>query len=297
MTTSRASVQKPTLPARAQRQSRLRWELLDGLIRKDLQVKYQGSVLGFLWSLANPLLLLVVYTFVFGVVLKSGIPDFGYYLLAGLLAWNFFAGSVSTATQAVIGNAGLVQKVPFPHSVLPLASVGFNVVHLVLQYAVMMVVMAVTGFTNFLRVDLLLVVPALLVALILAVGVSFLVAALNVRYRDTQHIVDILLMAGVWMSPIVYAFPLVKQELGGFWSALYWLNPMADVGITMQKALYANDTATITLSNDSLTTVLPGPGWAFYLERLAVGGGVSLVLLALGIYVYRRMSADFAENL
>ncbi len=77
-------------------------------------MKYQGSVLGFLWSLANPLVLLVVYSFVFGVVLKSGIPHFGYYLLSGLLIWNFFAGSVATACGCVVGNAGLVQKVPFP---------------------------------------------------------------------------------------------------------------------------------------------------------------------------------------
>ena len=90
---------------RTRAQNRVRWELLSGLIRKDLKVKYQGSVLGFMWSLANPLLLLVVYSFVFQVVLKSGIPKCGYFLLSALLVWNAFAGSVSTATDAVVGNA------------------------------------------------------------------------------------------------------------------------------------------------------------------------------------------------
>ena len=95
-------------------QGRLRWELLSGLVRKDLKVKYQGSTLGFLWSLANPLLLLAVYSFVFQVVFKSGIPSFGIYLMSGLLIWNAFQSSVMVAAGSVIGNAGLVRKVPLP---------------------------------------------------------------------------------------------------------------------------------------------------------------------------------------
>ena len=99
---------------RSRAQGRVRWELLVGLVRKDLKVKYQGSVLGFLWSLANPLLLLVVYTFVFQVVLKSGIPQFGFYLLSGLLVWNMFAGAVGTSTAAVVGNVGAGEEGPLP---------------------------------------------------------------------------------------------------------------------------------------------------------------------------------------
>src|ERR1044071_8301303 len=94
---------------RSRAQGRVRWELLVGLVRKDLKVKYQGSVLGFLWSLANPLLVLVVYTFVFQVVLKTGIPQFGFFLLSGLLLWNAFAGAVGTSAGAVVGNASLVK--------------------------------------------------------------------------------------------------------------------------------------------------------------------------------------------
>lgn len=279
---------------RARRQNTLRWELLSGIIRKDLQVKYQGSVLGFLWSLANPLLLLVVYTFVFQVVLRSGIPKFGFYLLAGLLIWNFFAGTVGTATQAVVGNAGLVQKVPFPLAVLPLATVGYHLVHLVLQVAVMMIVMALSGFTDFLDLSLLWVVPATLVALILAVGVAFLVAALNVRFRDTQHIVEILLMAGFWLNPIVYAVALIRHQIGGtIWETLYWLNPMASVVATMQRGLYA---APLTIQGSDELVLASSNSW-WYVEKLAIGGAVSVALLVLGLWVYRRMSADFAENL
>ena len=90
---------------RARAQRRVRWELLLGLIRKDLKIKYQGSALGFVWSLINPLVLLAVYTFVFQIVLRAGIPKFGFFLLAALLPWTFLSGSVTFATDAVVGNA------------------------------------------------------------------------------------------------------------------------------------------------------------------------------------------------
>jgi ABC-2 type transport system permease protein len=282
-----------TAQQRARAQSRVRWELLVGLVRKDLRVKYQGSALGFLWSLANPLLLLVVYTFVFQVVLKSGVPLFGFYLLSGLLVWNAFAGSVGTACGAVVANGGLVKKVRFPLAVLPLSTVGFAMVHFVLQLAVLIVAMLVAGHTDFLGPHLLLAVPAIAVALTFTVALSFLVAALNVRYRDTQHVVEVVLMAGFWVNPIVYSASLVRHELeshGLFWA--YFLNPMAGVVTAMQRALYAQDPV---MANGQ--RVLADDGYLFYLEKLGIGGLVSVFLLVLGLRTYRRLSADFAEVL
>ena len=222
---------------RTRAQRRVRWELLVGLIRKDLKVKYQGSALGFLWSLANPLMLLVVYSFVFQVVLKNGVPRFGFFLLSGLLIWNMFAGSVGFATEAVVGNAGLVKKVRFPLNVLPLTPVGFNLVHFALQLLVLLAVMAVTGSVGFAGPQLLLAIPAIAVATLFTIGLSYLVAALNVRYRDTKHIVEIVLMAGFWLCPIVYSISLVKPHLHGWKEIVYYLNPMSGVVVTMQRAL------------------------------------------------------------
>lgn len=281
--------------ARARAQRQVRWELLTGLVRKDLKVKYQGSVLGFLWSLMNPLVLLVVYTFVFQVVLKSGIPRFGYYLLSGLLIWNAFAGSVSMATDAVVGNSGLVKKVRFPLGVLPMASVGFNLVHYVLQVIVLIAAMAVTGDTGFLSVHLLLLVPALIVALTLTTGLSFLVAALNVRYRDTKHIVEVTLMAAFWMSPIVYSVSLVAVHLRKGLYLLYYLDPMNSVIVSSQSALYGENPRLAAYGAGA--RVLADPGMLFYLERLGLGFAVSVCILALGLRSYRRLSADFAEEL
>jgi ABC-2 type transport system permease protein len=281
---------------RAARQRVVRRELLTGLVRKDLKVKYQGSVLGFAWSLANPLLTLAVYSFVFGLVLKAGIPAFGFYLMSGLLLWNAFATAVGSACAAVVANAGLVKKVPFPLGVLPLSSVAFAIVHYVLQLFVLVVVMIAFGEWRHWDAGLLLLPPALLVALTFMIAISFLVAALNVRYRDTQHIVDVVLLAGMWLNPIVYSATQLRARLEKhhLWD-VYFLNPMADVVVAAQRALYG--TGRTFQSGTGKQEVLPDSGLMFYVTRLGIGFAVSLVILVATYRLYNRMSADFAEEL
>jgi len=164
-------------------------------------------------------------------------------------------------------------------------------VHFALQVFVLLVVMAVTGNTQFAGPQLLLAVPAIAVAVLFTVAVSFLVAGLNVRYRDTQHVVEVALMAGFWINPIVYSVSLVHNELGNLYG-LYYLNPMAGVVVAMQRAIYAQNPV---LPGGS--PVLASDDYAFYLEKLGIGALVSAVLLGLGLWVYHRLSADFAEEL
>nr|WP_307874590.1 ABC transporter permease [Frankia nepalensis] len=281
------------LARRSRAQSRVRWELLASLIRKDLKVKYKGSTLGFAWSLANPLLLLVVYTFVFQVVFKSGVPRFGIYFLAGLLVWNAFAHSVATACGSVVGNANLVKKVRFPLPVLPLSAVGFAAVHFVLQLLVLVVLIAALGYP-LLGGGLLLLVPAGAVALVFTIGMAMLVSALSVRFKDTPHLVEVALMGWMWLNPMVYAFGMIQDRLQEY-TWLYLLNPMAIVVATFQRALYID--ATTTKADGSTLRILADPGYAFYLEHLAAAGAVSLAVLGLGIWVFRKLQADFAEDL
>lgn len=279
------------LDHRSRTQTRVRWELLRNLIRKDLKVKYKGSTLGFAWSLANPLLLLVVYTFVFQIVLKTGIPRFGIYLLSGLLVWNAFSGSVMAACGSVVANANLVKKVRFPLLVLPLSAVGFSAIHFLLQLVVLFAVVLGLGY-SLVGPELLLLVPAGTVAIVFTVAVSLLVSALNVRYRDTQHLLEVALLAWFWVNPMVYAFGLIESRLHE-WTWVYLLNPMAVVVTAFQRAIYdppeGNSTGTASILADT--------GYAFYLEHLAIAGAISLALLALGLRVFRRMQADFAEDL
>lgn len=280
----------PLTGTRESSQTRLTFALIRQLIRKDLKVKYQGSSLGFVWSLANPLLMLVVYTFVFQFVLRSGVPMFGFFLLSGLLIWNFFSLGVSGAATSVIANAGLVKKVPFPHSALPLAQVGFAGVQVLLQFAVFLAALVVAGWAP-IRPEVFLVLPALVVAVVLTIGLGLFVAATTVRLRDTQHILEVLMFSWMWVTPIIYPAGMVTQLLGT-WQWLYYLNPMAGVAVSFQRALYGivyyPDTGQLLLASDSM---------AFYLLVLGIGLCVSGLILWLGVWQFRRLSRDFAEEL
>jgi ABC-2 type transport system permease protein len=271
--------------ARAAAQSRIRWELLANLVRKDLKVKYKNSTLGFVWTLANPVLYLAVFTLVFGLFLPNNVPNFAVYFMAGLLVWNFFNTATLTATGSVVGNANLVKKVPFPRIVLPLSSVGFAGVHFALQLGVFAVFLLLLHRQTF-GPQLVLALPALAVLLVFTVALSLIVASLNVIYRDVQHLWELALVAWFWLCPIVYAMDTVRDRLsarGLFW--VYMLNPMAAVITSMQRAIYRD----------------PGPlaadGYAFYLTWLGVDGAVSLGLLALGVWLFRRFEDNFAEEL
>jgi ABC-2 type transport system permease protein len=279
--------------ARALAQTRVRWELLANLVRKDLKVKYKNSALGFAWSLANPLLYLAVFSIVFSkLLLRGGIPRFPIYLMSGLLVWNFFATGVMGATGAVTGSANLVKKVRFPRIVLPLASVGFAAVHFVLQLGVLFAVLVVF-YRDLFGPQLWLLLPTLAVAVAFTVGMSLLASSLNVRYRDVEHLLEVALLAWFWLTPIVYPLALVRQELKGlFW--LYMANPMATVVAAMQRAIYRHPDP---LKDGQVVHVLASGGYGFYLRWLGVIGAVSLVLIALGLFTFRRLEADFAEEL
>ena len=122
-------------------------ELLVNLVRKELKVRYKNSSLGFLWSMLNPLMYLVVFYVVFQLVLKAGIPYFPVFLLSGLLAWNLFSSSLAGATGSITGNASLVNKVWFPREILPLAAIGANFVHFLLQGMVLVIALVVIPYS------------------------------------------------------------------------------------------------------------------------------------------------------
>jgi len=277
--------------ARAAAQSRVRLELLTELVRKDLKVKYKNSALGFIWSLANPLLYLAVFTLVFDKLLKNGIEAFPVLFMSGFLVWNFFNLATLSGTGSVVGNANLVRKVRFPRVVLPLSSVGFAAVHFVLQLGVLLVVLALF-YRDAFGPQLVLLVPALAVVLVFATAMALLASALNVRYRDVEHLLEVILLAWFWLTPIVYPVTYVRDELAGspWLFRLYLANPMTGVVTAMQRAIYVHP---VTGGRQ----ILPAGGYGFYLTWLGVGGAIALALLAAGLWTFRRLQADFAEEL
>jgi ABC-2 type transport system permease protein len=281
--------------ARGAAQSRVRLELLTELVRKDLKVKYKNSALGFIWSMANPLLYLAVFSLVFNVLLHNGVPSFAVLFMAGFLVWNFFNLATLTATGSVVGNANLVRKVRFPRIVLPLSSVGFSGVHYLLQLLVLFVVL-VPFYPAAFGPQLWLLVPALAVAVTVAVAMSLLASALNVRYRDVEHLLEITLLAGFWLTPIVYPVTVIRDRVAGHgWLFdLYMASPMTAVVVAMQRAIYVHPVVTV---DGKPRQILPADGYGFYLTWLGVAGAVALVLLAVGLWTFRRLQADFAEEL
>jgi ABC-2 type transport system permease protein len=282
--------------ARARAQGSVRWELLVQLVRKDLKVKYQGSALGFAWSLANPLLLLGIYYLIFGIVLDNGVPAFPIYLMAGLLPFTAFSSAVTAASGTVVGNAGLVKKVRFPLQVLPLSAVGYAAVHFVLQMGVLLVI-AAAFHREVLNAGLVLLVPALALLVLFATALAYLVAALNVRYRDTAHVVEVAMLMWFWLQPILYPLGFVKEALADrdlpLWP--YFLNPMATVVTTFQRAIYA--VPTYSGPDGTQQDALLDDGFAPYLVNLAIGFAIAGALFLFARSVFRRMQADFAEEL
>ncbi len=265
-------------------------EILLNLIRKELKVKYAASVLGAVWSVLNPIVFLVVFSFVVRV-LGNSVPDYPVYLLSGLLAWNLFGAALQSGARSVLDNSNLVKKVAFPREILPLSSIGVALVDYVLQIAVLLLIMLVSGFG--LHWPELALFPLAFAALLaFTTALTFGLAALNVRYRDVGHLLNIALLVWFWVTPIVYAEALVQEQLAGrdlLW-ALYLANPLTPIVGGMHRALYASPSpdGTPVLFQVSL-------GWLALV--LAVVLVLSLVVLRFTWGYFFTRSGDFAEEL
>lgn len=265
-------------------------EILQNLIRRELKVKYAASVLGAVWSLLNPLVFLAVFSFVV-VVLGNQLPNYPVYLLSGLLAWNLFSAALQGGSRAVLDNSNLVKKVAFPREVLPLAAIGVALVDYALQVAVLVLFMAVTGF-GFRWPELALFPLAFVSLLACTTALALWLAALNVRYRDVGHLLNIALLVWFWGTPIVYAAGLVQDQLADndvLW-ALYWLNPLVSLIGGVQRALYG------TVAPEGVP-VLFDVSLASLALALVIVLVVSLVVLRFTWGYYFARSGDFAEEL
>ena len=210
-----------------------RRELIKNLVIRQLKVRYKSSSLGFLWSLLNPLLMMFVYWIVFSKLLRfRGIENFKAYLATGLFAWNFFAGSLSDSANSIVGNVSLVKRVYFPRFILPLSAVLTNLVNFLFSLVVLFLLFAFWG------VDIKLCILALplviVIELILALGFSFFLSGLNVLFRDVEHILQVVLLAWFFLTPIVYERGLIPARF----QHLYLCNPMTSIIVCYQSILY-----------------------------------------------------------
>ena len=256
--------------------------LLYHLVQRDLKARYKNSALGFLWSLLNPLAMMVVFSAVFTFMFPShDIPLYPVYILCGLLPWNFFNAGVMASVNSVVGSAGLVKKVYFPREILPIATVLSQLVNFLLALVVLFAALAVLQgkFTPWLWM-----LPiVILIQTCFIVGLGFILSTLNVFYRDVAMIMDVIILAWFFLTPVFYPLDILPKEyllFGISWDVhrlVYILNPMASIINTYRDLLY----------------------WGVYTQvdfflRTSI---TSLGVLAVGYWFFTRYSGRFGEEL
>jgi lipopolysaccharide transport system permease protein len=247
-------------------------ELFGSLFRRDLRAKYKGSVLGLAWSLAHPIVLMLVYLFVFSVLLSIQTADYDHYwlfLLAGLPVWVFFSTSLQSASRSMLENANLIRKVRFPRQLLPLSMVATQLV----GFAVMVVIVVVLSlaYVPEARDTVWLALPLAPPILAFVAGLSLAVASLNALYRDVEHIVAALLLPWFFLTPILYSLESIPgvSDHPRLIEVVHWANPLTPPLEAFRDPVFFG--------------VAPAAGDVAYLLVAA------MVSLALGALVFRRV--------
>ena len=207
--------------------------LLKALVLKDLKLKYRGSIFGFLWSLANPLLMIVVYTLAFTFILGIRSEMFVFYLMLGQLAWTFFASSTMMSTASIVDNTGLLLTVVFPRAIMPIATVLFNFAQYLLTIAVFLPIMF--AWYRIPLAEPMILFPAVLVLhLAFTIGIALILATVTVFFRDVRHLVEVALAVLFWMTPILYQLDRVPERL----RLLILLSPLSPFVVAYQKLFF-----------------------------------------------------------
>jgi ABC-type polysaccharide/polyol phosphate export permease len=195
-------------------------ELIWALAIKELKIRYKRSVLGFLWALLNPMLLMLVLTVVFSTIMNVSIPHYAIFLLSVLLPWTFFSQSLSYAAESIVGNADLIKKVRVAKLVFPIAAVVSNMINLLLSF-IPLVMIVIAMRHPFYWTWLYLPIP-LLALTIFTLGATFFFAAANVYYRDVAHILQIVIQVWFYLTPIIYEITIFPARYRG----IFKLNPV-----------------------------------------------------------------------
>ncbi len=247
-------------------------EVVVFLAWRDIQVRYKQTILGATWAILQPFITMVIFSIVFGRVAKmpsDGVP-YPLFAFAALVPWTFFSSAVNNASNSLVGGAGIMTRIYFPRLAMPLSAVLGNFVDFILAFVVLLGLMVYFGVAPTANVVWL---PLLLLLVIAtALGVSFVLAAMNVQFRDVKYAVPFLLQSWMFATPVVYPASLIEDPL---WHALYALNPMVGVIEGFRWALLGTDTA---------------PGMS-----VVVSSVVAMCLLVGGAFYFKRMERTFAD--
>jgi ABC-type polysaccharide/polyol phosphate export permease len=262
--------------------------LLQNLVKRDLKVRYRNSILGVLWSLLNPLFMMLVFSLLFGKLIPRGdIPHYPIFFLVGLLPWNFFSGSILSGTVSITSNSALIKKVFFPRVLLPTAALLSNLVNFLLAFLVLLVFLYIFGIG--LTVYALWVPALLFTQLLFILGLVLILSTFHVFYRDVVMVLDVVMLAWFFLTPIFYSLNWLgaSQEIMGITFdpavVMRWVNPMASIIDGYRTVLYGATDGSGPAAMD-----------AVYLLRTFI---TSAAIFLVGFAVFTRSQHLFGEKL
>jgi lipopolysaccharide transport system permease protein len=246
-------------------------ELFAFLAWRDILVRYKQTVIGVAWSVLRPVLTMVVFTVVFGRIAKlpsDGVP-YPVLVFSAMLPWHFFASAVSEGSNSLIQNANIISKIYFPRLIVPASAVVVSFVDFLISLTLLAVLLAWYQLLPNPRVFLL---PAFLVlAILVSMGLTLLLAAINVRYRDFRYVVPFLIQFGLLISPVGFSLSVISEQ----WRWLYSLNPMVGVIEGFRWSLL--------------------PDYALDPRALLSSVLISAIVLAVGVMYFRKTERSFAD--
>jgi ABC-2 type transport system permease protein len=266
--------------ARLSKKYRYSLILLRQLVITDFKLRYQGSWLGYLWSLLKPLALFLILYFVFVRLIGLGgdIPHYPVYLLLGIVLWNYFNEVANGSVSSIVGRGDIIRKINFPKYVIVLAGSFSALINLLINFCVVAVFMVVSGAD--VRIDALIWVPLIILELFtLSLGVAFFLSAIFVRFRDVGYIWELIMQAAFYATPILYPLSMVSPDI----AKILMLNPVAQMIQDTREVLVTAKTTTIG--------ELYGNEWV---RLIPIGTTILVALLAA--WYFRKRSRYFAEE-
>jgi len=245
-------------------------ELLYLLTWRDVKIRYKQAVLGFLWAFIQPFLKMVVFSVVFGGLVKIDSEGFPYpiFLYAGLLPWQFFADAVNRSGQSIVAEANLITKVYFPRLIIPVASVGAALVDFAISFGILIAMMFYFHITP--GVSILMVLPLVLLTILCVLGIGVFVSALNTTYRDFRYALPFLVQIWMYVTPVIYPVTIIPQN----WRWLIALNPMSGIVDAYRSAIL---------------------GKPFDWPHLGISLSIATVMFLVGLAYFRKTERYFAD--
>ena len=246
--------------------------LIDSLVRREVKARYRGSVIGFFWTLVNPLMLLLVYWLVFRVFTRGvQVPNYTVFLFVGILPWQWLSSAVTSGSTSIIAGGSVLSRVAIPPQVFPAVTVLSNLVNFVLGLPIAIAAAAAYGIYP--GVSLLLLPVAIVIQLSVTYGLALIFGSLAVRFRDVQFLAQTLIMLWFFVTPIVYPLDRIPPQ----YRALVLANPATPVVLPYQEILYR--------------ARVPDPA------HLAIAAGWAILMLAVAVHVFASMRNSLVESL